>query len=66
MDGLAETLLIDPFGAAIQDASPGLRRKVLHYLKLDLLDFRQPLPLPRQDVIDLFMQMADFKLGLRR
>jgi hypothetical protein len=62
----AATLLIDPFGAAIQGrprlpevtgALAGFRRKILHDLKLNLLNFREPLPLPRQDVIHLFVQM---------
>src|SRR5262245_14071847 len=70
----AATLLIDPFGAAIQGrprlpevtcALPGFRREVLHDLELDLLNFREPFPLSRQDVIDLFVQMTDLELGLQ-
>src|SRR5512132_3986510 len=40
------------------------RRKVLHDLKLDLLNLGEPFPLAGDQVIDLFMQMADFQLGL--
>jgi hypothetical protein len=36
-------------------------RRIHHHLQLDLLDFRQPLPLPRQDMVDLFMQVPDFQ-----
>src|SRR5215475_2922342 len=41
------------------------RFRLLHDFKLDLLDFRQPLPLARQDVIHLFVQMTDFELRLQ-
>src|SRR5665213_115405 len=39
--------------------------RILHHLKLDLLDFGQPLPLPCEDVIDLFMQVPDFQFGFQ-
>ena len=45
--------------------SPLARRSTLHDLKLNLLDFRQPLPLPRQDVVDFFMQVPDLEFGLQ-
>src|SRR5256886_487248 len=37
----------------------GLR--LLHGFKLDLLDFRQPLPLSRQHVVHLFVQMTNLE-----
>jgi len=36
-----------------------------HHLDLNLLDFGQPLPLPVQKMIDLFVQVADFQFGLQ-
>src|SRR5262245_65896918 len=77
----AATLLIDPFGAAIQDAGsrtiPAIVRsanvsllaaavhclagpRLMHHFKLDLMDFRQPLPLAGKHVVHLFVQMTDF------
>src|SRR5215510_10666470 len=54
-----------PQAARVSRALPGLDWMILHDLELDLLDLRQPRPLPRQDVIDLFMQMADLELRLQ-
>src|SRR5690348_2042503 len=45
-------------------SAPPAERQVLHHLELDLLNFGEPLPLPRDDVVDLVVQVADFKLGL--
>lgn len=44
---------------------PLTQRRILHDFELDLLDFRQPLPLPRQDMIDLFVQVPNLKLGFQ-
>lgn len=37
----------------------------LHDLDLQLLNFRKPLPLVEQEVIHLFVEMADLELGLQ-
>src|SRR5574343_1051215 len=34
-------------------------------IELDFLDFDHPLPLVRQQVVDFFVQLADFQLGLQ-
>ena len=41
-----------------------LHRQALHDLKLNLLDFGEPLPLPIDQVIDLLMEMPDFEFSL--
>jgi len=35
--------------------------QILHDLQLDLLDFGESLPLPRDQVIDLLVQIPDFR-----
>jgi hypothetical protein len=36
----------------------------LDHFKLHLLDFCKALPLPRRQVVQFFMEMANFKFGL--
>jgi len=37
--------------------------EILHHLKLDLLNFGQPLPLPVDQMVEFLMQVPDLELG---
>jgi hypothetical protein len=50
---------------AAREWLPLSRGGILHHLKLDLLDFGQPLPLAREDVVDLLVQVPDFQFGFQ-
>ena len=61
---------LDPLGSGrswspARSGTASATSQFVHRLKLHLLDFCQPLPLPRNEVIHLLMEMPDFEIRLK-